>query len=290
MTFSSLASGVAPSHGKYSSREGVSVQYLIVHHWAGTAGGDARLVNPNESVSASYILYGTGALIGQVPEEYRPWTSGSWNADAPAVTVETQNSASGGDWPVTDAAVEMLAQLAADLCRRYGWGRLDRSRVRGHREFASTACPGPYLWARLDAIVARGNQIIEQGDDDMYTDADRARDNKVASQVNSIFRAIFEIDVADFKVRPNGIGRELLDSRKSRDQINSIFRSIFEIDIEDFVVRPNGIGREVLKLRDTQFGGAEAGGSPGTLALLSAIAERLGVDTEDDGDAVEAAE
>lgn len=160
MTFSPLASRSVPNHNKYSSRDRAPVSYLIVHHWAGTAGGDARLLNPSEQVSASYILYGSGELVGQVPEEFRPWTSGSWSADAPAVTVETQNSDNGGDWPVSDAAVEMLARLAADLCTRHGWGRLDRNRVRGHREFASTACPGPYLWGRLDAIVARGNAIL----------------------------------------------------------------------------------------------------------------------------------
>lgn len=186
MTFSALASGTAPAHGKYSSRYGNIPQYMIVHQWAGTTGGDGRLVDPNQVVSCTYILYTTGALIGQVPEEYRPWTSGSPAADNPAITVETQNTGGrfpGADdndyrsWPVSDKALEMLAQLAADLCRRYGWGKLDRTRVRGHREFDSTACPGGYLWARLDWIIKRGNQILagdsekeeEQGDIEMRT-------------------------------------------------------------------------------------------------------------------------
>lgn len=178
MTFSALTARAVPHHGKYSARGGSAVSYMIVHHWAGTSGGDARLVNPDQGVSASYILYGSGELVGQVPEEYRAWTSGSPAADNPAITVETQNSAVGGDWPVSDAALEKLARLAADLCERYGWGQLDRNRVRGHREFAQTACPGPYLFARLDWIVSRGNEILggagapgekktEQGDDDM---------------------------------------------------------------------------------------------------------------------------
>lgn len=163
MTFSPIMSGTAPHHNKFSPRGAITPQYLVVHHWAGVGGGDSRLLNPTADVSCNYILYGTGALIGQVPEEFRAWTSGSWNADAPAITVETQNSANGGDWPVSDDALETLAMLAADLSTRYNWGSLDRSRVRGHREFAQTACPGPYLWARLDWIVARANDILDGG-------------------------------------------------------------------------------------------------------------------------------
>lgn len=189
MGFSALASRAVAHHGKYSPRQGTAVRYLIVHHWAGTSGGDARLVNPAEAVSASYILYSDGSLVGQVPEEYRPWTSGSWDADAPAVTVETQNSGGSPDWPVSDAALERLAQLAADLCRRYGWGSLDRSRVRGHREFYATACPGPYLWARLDYIVQRGNQILA-GSPTTNTQEDDMTPEQ-AKQLKAVYDATF---------------------------------------------------------------------------------------------------
>lgn len=163
MTFSPLTAYAVEHHNKFSSRGGVVPRYLTIHHWAGVGGGDTRLVNPNEGVSCNYILYGVGDLVGQVPEQFRAWTSGSWEADAPGITVETQNSGVGGEWPVTDAALEKLAQLAADLSTRYEWGRLDRSRVRGHREFASTTCPGPYLWARLGWIIDRANEILDGG-------------------------------------------------------------------------------------------------------------------------------
>lgn len=126
--------------------------------------------------------------------------------------------------------------------------------ARGQGRYASIADMARHINVRYvgwseDINGLRVAQSTTVEEDDMYSDADRARDNKTASQVNSIFRAIFEIDVADFKVRPKGIGREILNSRKERDQINSVFRSIFEIDIEDFEVRPNGIGREILNIK-----------------------------------------
>ncbi len=156
MTFSPLASRSVAHHNKHRGKG--PVNRLVIHHWAGTSGGDAHLMNPNSDASASYILYGSGELVGQVPEELRPWTTGP-TGDAGSVTVETQNSTGAPEWKVSDAAVEKLAQLAADLSNRYGWGPLNRTNVRGHREFGSTACPGPYLYPRLDAIVARANQI-----------------------------------------------------------------------------------------------------------------------------------
>lgn len=244
MTFSPLASRAVPDYGKRSGRDRTPVSYLIVHHWAGTSGGDARLLNPSEQVSASYILYGSGELVGQVPEEFRPWTSGSWDADAPAVTVETQNSANGGDWPVSDEAVEKLAQLAADLCQRYGWGSLDRSRVRGHREFYATACPGPYLWARLDAIVARGNEIINQGEDDMTPEQ--------AKKLEELHGAVF----GDGK-KPRGILGALYDAFFKREPttqgyhagVLSMLNAVYDADFKEVETSRGTPGGTLMTLR-----------------------------------------
>ena len=74
---------------------------MILHHWAGVYGGDTRLANPNAEVSANYVIYSDGRIFGQVPEEYRAWTTGGFSYDAPSITIETQNSAAGGEWPVS---------------------------------------------------------------------------------------------------------------------------------------------------------------------------------------------
>lgn len=164
MTFSPLISGTLPHHGKYSSRNGRAITRGIAHHWAGTAGGDTRLTNPNIDVSTNYFIYSDGRIVGQVPEEYRAWTSGSWEADAGSITWETQNSAAGGDWPVSDAALNATIALLADIAKRYGWKQVVfGQQLRGHREFASTACPGPYLWARLPWIAQQANAKLNGG-------------------------------------------------------------------------------------------------------------------------------
>ena len=157
MTFSSLITGTVPHHGKYTSRYGTTISRVILHHWAGTAGGDARLTNPNEAASVNYIVYSDGHAVGQVPEEYRAWTSGSWEADAPSITIEIQNSTGAPEWKISDAAFKKVVEIIIDVAKRHNFGKLTRKNVRGHREFYATACPGPYVWSHMDEIVKQAN-------------------------------------------------------------------------------------------------------------------------------------
>lgn len=163
MTFSPLTNDTAPHHNKFASREGTGVSRVIVHHWAGTTGGDSRLTNPDQEVSTNYILYSDGTLVGQVPEEYRAWTSGSWAVDAPSITIETQNTAVGGDWPVSEASIAKLTELIADIANRYGWGGVSKDNVIGHRDVYATACPGEFLYSRLQSIADNANAMVHGG-------------------------------------------------------------------------------------------------------------------------------
>ena len=196
MTFSPLTAYSVGTE-KYSSRYGTPVSRLIVHHTAGgTNDGNVALLSTGaRDVSANYCLLTTAELVGIVPEEYRAWTSGSPAADNPSITVETVNTSGEPDWLVSDAQIERLAQLAADLCVRYGWGSLDRNRVIGHRQVAQTACPGPYLYPLLDWIVERGNMILagegptipnDEDEDDMNTYFQPTNDSDPITDVDPI--------------------------------------------------------------------------------------------------------
>jgi len=158
MTFSSLISGTIPNHGKYNARPG-KVTRVIQHHWAGTAGGIERLSNPTQRASATYLVLSDGKILGQVPEEFRPWTSGGTAADNPSITIECQNSTGAPDYRVSDAAFNAIVRLLADIAKRHGFGPLTTTTYRGHREFAATACPGPYLWPRLQSIRDAANAL-----------------------------------------------------------------------------------------------------------------------------------
>lgn len=148
---------------KHSSRKGKSVIRVLVHHWAGTRGGVERLVHSTDQASANYIILNDGTLIGSVDEIYRAWTSGSWEADAPSITVEIQNETLGPDWRVSGKAIHTLTRLIADIAKRHGWKSITRTQVRGHQEFAATACPGPYLYPRLAGIASDAEEIRKGG-------------------------------------------------------------------------------------------------------------------------------
>lgn len=144
---------------KRSSRQGSTVERMIIHHWGGVNGGVEHLTNPKVSASANYILRSSGSLIGSVPEEYRAWTSGSFAADRNSVTVEVQNTTASPLWQVSAKSIEKLAQLVASVAKRYGWKKIDSTNVLGHRKFQATLCPGPFLYPRLADVIKRANEI-----------------------------------------------------------------------------------------------------------------------------------
>lgn len=166
MTFSSLISGTIPHNNKFSSRQGVPVSRIIQHHFAGSS--DERLRSATEQASSHYVIYNDGSIWGLVPEEYRAWTSGSFEADAPSITYEVQNSSfqiNGNDndpnsWAVSNAAYDAIVRLTADIARRYGFGAVTPTNYQGHRQWYSTACPGGFLWARMENTRALANKIL----------------------------------------------------------------------------------------------------------------------------------
>lgn len=159
MVFSKLTNRTVSSHGKHSSRQGLGVQRVIFHHWAGKVGGDSRLKDPNEAVSCTYIIYSDGTIVGQVPEELRPWTSGGFDADGRSITFEIQNETLGPDWKISKKAQDAAIRLLADIAKRYKWGGITASRTRGHREFQATSCPGPFVWPRLNLFREKANAL-----------------------------------------------------------------------------------------------------------------------------------
>lgn len=162
MTYSPLITETMPpvrqSYGnKWSLRPaGVQINGLIVHHWAGTGhSGINRLVNSADKASANYLIY-DGKLVGSVPEEYRAWTSGSYAADDDKVTAEVQNETGAPEWRVSDANMAVLVALYAELSSRRRFPP-DRSHISGHRDYAATSCPGPYLYPRLGWVAQQAS-------------------------------------------------------------------------------------------------------------------------------------
>ena len=166
--FSKLVNDVLISP-KCNSRDGRKISRITIHHSAGVSTAADMLYyfyTTNKDASANYVIGNDGLIGGCVPEEFRAWTSGSWDNDSQAITIEVSNSVYGDPWPVGTAAWNSMIKLCVDICRRHGF-RLwtDKENKTGsltaHRWFQPTACPGTYLYDRFEKICDEVNKVLD---------------------------------------------------------------------------------------------------------------------------------
>lgn len=83
-----------------------------------------------------------------VEEKNRSWCSSNANNDNQAITIEVANDEYGGDWHVSDKALDKLIELCIDICKRNGIEKLiytgdATGNLTRHNMFAATLCPRP---------------------------------------------------------------------------------------------------------------------------------------------------
>lgn len=148
------------------SPSSASIQYLYVHHTAGTQDDTAyfKTLNSRKSCPTWYVK-ATGSVTEFITPKDRPWSTGA--IDNYSLTIETQNTTgAAGNWGISNESHEAIAQIAAWMSQQeYIDGvkvdfKIDRDHIKGHKEApgAATACPGPSM--RLDWIVARAKEIV----------------------------------------------------------------------------------------------------------------------------------
>ena len=165
MTNSSLVNYTKLS--PHCSKRTGKISKITIHHAAGVVSVEAlgNEFSGSREVSANYGI-GSDAAIGLfVPEDFRAWTSGNAANDEVAVTIEVSNSVAADPWTVSDAVLNRLIELCADICKRSGIGELKYTggtdgNLTTHKMFAATVCPGPYLESRLPYVCAEVNRIL----------------------------------------------------------------------------------------------------------------------------------
>jgi len=155
-------------NGFGGSRNGQSINGVVIHHVAGT-NGLRYVANANSRNShPTYHISNSGAVTGIVHPTRRPFSTGG-KPDPNAVTFEIDNSSTGGKWPVSPAALEALIEVIvfhASLSPRAGKGfarnnpkvKQEEFFIAWHSQYKATACPGPFLMSQLDYIVAECNK------------------------------------------------------------------------------------------------------------------------------------
>lgn len=165
MAVSPLASASYPAYpGNYSGPEArTNITEVTVHHMAGVLSAEqcgAIFQRPGRNGSAHYGIGLSGEIAWYVDENCVAWTNSNWQSNQRAVTIETSNCEIGGDWKVSDASLNSLIKLVADIAKRNGLGTLVPGKnLTWHSMYASTSCPGDYLRSKMQYIADEANKI-----------------------------------------------------------------------------------------------------------------------------------
>lgn len=124
--------------------------------------------NPSRKASCNYGIAKDGKVVLIVDESNRSWCSSSNSNDQRAITIEVASEKE-APYAFNDVAYESLIELCVDICKRNGKKKLlwletkekslsyepknDEMIITVHRWFANKACPGDWLFSRLDSFA-----------------------------------------------------------------------------------------------------------------------------------------
>lgn len=165
MSNSSLVNVKVPAHSNNYTigRSERKIEKIAIHHMAGIltakqCGGIFQ--NGSRKASSNYGI-GKDAEVGlYVDEANTSYCNSNWDSNCKSVTIETSNCSLGGDYPVSDAVLNKLIELVADIAKRNNLGKLVKGQnLVWHRMYAATTCPGDYLLSKMDYIAEQANKI-----------------------------------------------------------------------------------------------------------------------------------
>lgn len=162
--FSNLITGENPTPMNAGSRNGITIDRIVIHHNATTNKNTAMntwAVNGGAGTSAHYEVT-PDEIIGCVEETYAAYHCGGTggndipkmsNPNQRSIGIENVNSAGYPSWSVDPRTVANTAKLVRDICDYYGIP-CDRQHVLAHNEVTATACPGGL---NVDEVVRLAN-------------------------------------------------------------------------------------------------------------------------------------
>lgn len=135
--------------GKRTAKITKITPHYMAAYWSGRQCAD-YFAGTDRQASSNYCVGVNGDIAVSVPEHCRAWTSSSNANDQAAVTIECGNNA---DSSLPAACYNALVKLCADICKRHGinphYDGTPNGSITMHKMFASTACPGNWLAAKI---------------------------------------------------------------------------------------------------------------------------------------------
>lgn len=156
---------LSPNH---SGQRNHKIDTITIHHMAGNLSVETcgEVFQPrSRQASSNYAVDSRGRVGMYVEERNRSWCSSSATNDNRAITIEVANDEYGGNWHVSDIALQKTIDLCVDICQRNGIKALNytgdtRGNLTKHEWFANTNCPGPYLGSKFPYIAAEVNKRL----------------------------------------------------------------------------------------------------------------------------------
>ncbi len=147
------------------------IDKITIHHVTGVLSIETLgnvFAPATRKASSNYGVGNDGRIGMYVEEKDRSWCTSSAANDYRAITIEVSNSKTGGNWPVSDKALQALINLCVDICKRNGIKKLNYTGNKSgnltmHKWFSNTNCPGPYLESKFPYIAAEVNKILGGG-------------------------------------------------------------------------------------------------------------------------------
>ena len=164
MGYSKLTNVIVPASSKnYTKGRTSKITEVCIHHCAGiiTAEQCGKLwQNPKRRCSSNYGIGKDGRIGGYVDENNTAWCNSNWASNCRSISIETSNDKTGGEWHVSDASLNSLIRLVADIAKRNGLGTLVPGKnLTWHSMYANTTCPGNYLRSKMQYIADEANKI-----------------------------------------------------------------------------------------------------------------------------------
>lgn len=146
-----------------------SIKGIVIHHAASTSFSSIgqAFATPGRGGSAHYGVE-ANKIAQYVKEENTAWHCGNWLGNSATIGIECTNSTGAPDWKVSDATIQTVIKLVADIAKRNGISKLwlnpdaDYPTLSGHRDWygSATYCPGDYLYSKLQYICDKANEIL----------------------------------------------------------------------------------------------------------------------------------
>ena len=144
MSNSNLASFFKKASNYSNGRDGHKIRKITIHHMTGVLSAEecGNIFQGSRKASAHYGVGKNGEIGQYVDETNTAWADGNWISNCESVTIETSNSSTGGEWPVSDITLNSLIKLVADIAKRNNLGKLVKGQnLTWHQMYSATACP-----------------------------------------------------------------------------------------------------------------------------------------------------